>query len=68
MGIAAEILDHLLRSAERRFGVDYPFGLADGSQVCSEGGRAAQGFQIAEEAELTVGVGLGESLQEKTPE
>ena len=27
MGIAAEILDHLLGAAEGRFGIDYPFGL-----------------------------------------
>src|ERR1035438_383241 len=68
MGVAAEILDHLGRSAEGRLGVNHPFGLADWRQVCSEGGGFAQRFQIGEELEFTVGISLFESLQKEAAE
>jgi hypothetical protein len=65
MGVAAEILDHLGRSAEGRLGVNHPFGLADWRQVCSEGGGFAQRFQIGEELEFTVGISFFESRQKE---
>ena len=68
MGVAAQILDHLGRSAEGRLGVDHPFGLADRRQVLSEGGGIPQGFQIGEELEFAVGISLFESLQKEAAE
>src|SRR5438105_6984608 len=53
MGIAGEIIEHLLRSAERALGVDDPSNGAQRSQACSEGGGRSQAGQIAEEPELT---------------
>src|SRR6516165_6331512 len=52
MGISAEILEHLLGSAERSLGVDDPRSGAQRSQAGSEHGRPDQARQIAKEAEL----------------
>jgi len=53
MGIAAEIIEHLLGSAERALGVDDPANGAQRPQAGSEGGGRGQAGQIAEEPELT---------------
>src|SRR5207302_1342767 len=53
MGIAAEIIEHLLGSAERSLGVDDPANGAQGPQPGSEHGWRGQARQIAKEPELT---------------
>ena len=52
MGVAAEIIEHLLGSAERALGVDDPANGAQRPQPDSEGGWRSQACQIAKEAEL----------------
>jgi hypothetical protein len=52
MGIAAEIIEHLLGSAERALGVDDPANCAQRPQPGSEGGWRGQVRQIAKEPEL----------------
>src|SRR5438270_7232278 len=52
MGIAAEIIEHLLGSAERALGVDDPANGAQRPQPGSEGGGRGQARQIAKEPEL----------------
>src|SRR5690349_3157459 len=52
MSIAAEIIEHLLGSAERALGVDNPANGTQRPQTGSEGGRPGQARQIAKEAEL----------------
>ena len=39
MGVAAEIVEHLLRSAEWAFGIDDPFDIAQRRQIVGEGRR-----------------------------
>ena len=56
MGVASQILQHVLRSAKGGLGVNHPFAFAERSQITGEGLRVAQRFQIAEELELTGGV------------
>jgi len=48
MGVAAEIGQRLSRAAERRFGIDHPFGLAQRFQVGGEGFWLPQMCQLAE--------------------
>src|SRR5438067_12928979 len=52
MGIAAEIIEHLLGSAERALGVDDPANGAQRPQPGSEHGWRGQARQIAKEAEF----------------
>ena len=52
MGIAAEIIQHLLGSAERSLGVDDPANAAQRPQPGSEHGWRGQARQIAKEPEL----------------
>jgi len=66
MRIAAQIFQHLLRSAEGGLGVNHPLGFAQGGQVAGESMRIAQRFPRAEEAESAVGVGFFQSVEEET--
>ena len=52
MGIAAEIVEHLLGSAERAFGVDDPGDAAQRGEVAGEGGRFGECGEVAEEVQL----------------
>src|SRR5271168_2800523 len=52
MGIATEIIEDLLGSAERSLGIDHPANGAQRPQPGSEHGWRGQAAQIAEEPEL----------------
>src|SRR5437773_6416243 len=54
MGIAAEIIEHLLGSAERELGVDNLANGAQRPQPGSEGGWRGQSRQFAKEPELAL--------------
>jgi hypothetical protein len=42
MGVAGEVAQHFLGSAERSFAVDHPFAVAQGWQIGGEGSRIGQ--------------------------
>jgi hypothetical protein len=63
MGVAAQVLDDVLRAAERSLGIDYPAGFFRGCQISGAGLRITQIFQIAEELELPGGIGLLQGFQ-----
>jgi hypothetical protein len=68
VGIAAEILQHVLRSAKRRLSVDHPLLVPEGRQVAGKGGWVAQFCEVAEELEFTGSVGLFQRLEEQSAE
>jgi hypothetical protein len=52
MGVAAEIVEHLLGSAERPFDLDDPGDAAQGGKVTGEGDRGGECSEIAEEVQF----------------
>ena len=68
VGVAAEILQHVVRSAEGGFGVNHPFLVFEGSQVAGKSARVAQRFEVAEELEFAVGMRFRQSFQQQTAE
>src|ERR1035438_10778459 len=68
MGVAAEVLQDVLRSAKGGLGVDHPFLVLEGRQVAGKSGRVAERHEVAEELEFSVGMRLGQSLQQETAE
>src|SRR5665811_1813311 len=68
VGVASQILEHVLRSAKGGLGINHPFAFAEWSQVTGEGWRVAERFEVAEELELTSGIGFVQSLQHEPPE
>lgn len=67
MGVASEIFQHLLRSAERALGIDVPFDMAQRLDVAGEGRRFHQTYEIAEELQLSFVERRLQTLQEQTP-
>ena len=57
VGIASEVLQHVLGAAEGSFGIDDPFLVFEWRQVLAEGLAVAQRCQLAEELKLFGGVG-----------
>ncbi len=51
--VARQVLENLLRSAERTLGVNHPFNLTGLTAQCLEGVRFGQRFQVSVELELT---------------
>src|SRR3954452_851949 len=49
--VAAEIVEHLLRTAERALGIDDPFDLVQGPQMGGEGWRFGEPGQLSKEAQ-----------------
>jgi hypothetical protein len=49
MSVAAQIVDDLLRSGERAFGIDNPFNVTERSRIAGESCRFAQAGECAEE-------------------
>ncbi len=47
LGIAAQVLEYLLRTAERRLGIDHPFTFGKRSQIVEEVLAIRQGLEIA---------------------
>src|ERR1700761_6831985 len=64
MGIAAEIVEHLLRAAEGSLRIDNPLYLAQRSQMRGEDRRFGERRKISEEAECTGAKRGLQSLQE----
>jgi hypothetical protein len=52
VGVAADIVHHLLGSGERRFGVDDPFHMAHGIEMPAEYLRVSKGLEGREELEF----------------
>src|SRR5262249_48631802 len=67
MGVAAEIVEDLLRSGERAFGIDDPFDIAEPRQVAGESRRFVQAGESAEERELATVECRLQALQEQAP-
>jgi hypothetical protein len=65
MGVAAEILEDLLRPSEGSFGVDHPLDLAKFPEVEGEGGWLGERQEIAEESHSTGIERHFETFQEK---
>src|SRR5262249_42010402 len=68
VGIACDIAENLLRSVERSFGVDDPFGAPERCEIASEGLRRPQRFQGGKELQVAGVKGLLEGLQEQATE
>ena len=68
MRIAAQIIQDLLRATEGPFGIDDPFGVAQGGEVLSKGPRIAQRLERGEERQPPGLEGLLETLQEQPAE
>ena len=68
VGVAREIAQHFLGSAEWALAVDHPFAVAQWRQVCGEGLRIRQRSMIAEELQLSGLVSGDELLQEQAAE
>jgi len=58
VGIASEILQHVLRTAEGLLSVDHPFLVMEGCQVAGESGWIAERSEVAAEAEFSGSVGF----------
>ena len=67
VGIAAEIGQHGLGTAEGRFGVDHPFRFAERGEPLREGISLRQPFEIAEEGQLTGPVQIHQLFQKQAP-
>ncbi len=65
MGVAAEIVEHLLRAAERSLGVDNPVGPAQRSQMPGERGWLDQRGKVSEKVQCTGIEGGRQPLQEQ---
>jgi hypothetical protein len=68
MGVASQVFQHVLRTAEGGFGVNYPLLLFEGGQVAGKSCRVAQPFHLAEELELAGGVSLFQGFQKQAAE
>ena len=64
MGVAAQILEHILWATEGWFQIDDPVFSEQGSQPGGKGFRLSEEFQVSMEAELAVLKGLLEGVDE----
>ncbi len=65
MGIAADIVQHLLGPGEGAFGVHHPFRLAGRSEMAQQCLPLPQGFQRGKELQLSGVKGFEEIVEEK---
>jgi len=65
--VAAKVIKHLSRTSERRFGIDHPFDCPVFAEEADEGFGVGQGFEVAEEFELSLVKGLFEVEEELAP-
>ena len=68
MGIAPDVIEHLLRPGERRLGVNNPVALFRESQMPGERRSVLQRFQRAEEPEFAGIERFLERFQKQPPE
>ena len=66
VGVAREIAQHFLGTAEWPFAVDHPFAVAQRRQICGEGLCIGQRSMLAEELQLS-GVMSGDELLQEQP-
>ena len=66
--VAAEVFEDLLGAAQRRFGIDDPFGGAQGFQIGREGSWLLERLECGEEVEFPVVEGAVEGFQKQAPE
>jgi hypothetical protein len=66
--VAGQVGEHRVGSAERRLGIDHPFGLSECGEVGFEDCRLGQGDLMGEEFQPPGMVGGGQSLQEQATE
>lgn len=66
--VATHVVEHLLRAAEWRFGVDHPLGLTRGRQVRDERATLGQGAQRSAEAQPPGVEGLFEVPEKEAAE
>ena len=68
MGIAGQVSEHRLWSAERPFGIDHPFYAPQRREVSREGLRLGQAGMVAEEVQMSGVVGSGQLVEEQAAE
>ena len=68
MGVAGEIAQYLLGSAERVFAIDNPFAVAQWSQIGGEGFAIGEAGMLGEKLQFTCSVSGDELLQEQAAE
>ena len=68
VGVPGQVLQHLFRAAERRLGVDDPFGLGAGSEPALELARVGQRGELPMEGELALIEGGFDQGEELPPE
>ena len=68
VGVAAQVVHHLLRSGEGRFGVDDPFHVAQRIEITAESLGILKGLEGREEVEFTGVEGLLQIGQEQSAE
>lgn len=66
--IPAQIIQHLLRSAERRLGIYDPIGSCKRCQIVVESGLIGERFEISEPLQLLLAERVGELLEKQTAE
>src|SRR5208337_492904 len=68
VGVAAQVVDHLLRSGEGRFGVDDPFQVVQRIEITAESPGILKGRERRKEAEFAGVEGLLQIGQEQSAE
>jgi hypothetical protein len=68
MGVSCDVLEDLLRSAERWLGVDLPIYFSGGSDVAQEGVSRAKWLQGGKELQLSGIEGLLQIIEEQSTE
>jgi hypothetical protein len=68
MGVAAEIGEHLIWTAEWRLRIDNPFNAASAGKMAGECFVIVEMSEVVEELQLAFGKGFSQSCQEKPPE
>jgi hypothetical protein len=67
MSVAAQIVEDLLRSGERTFGIDDPFNVTERRQIAGESCRLAQAGERAEELQPVAVERRLQAFQEQAP-
>ena len=68
MGIAGQVAQDGIRTGKRAFGIDHPVDLPQRCQPHGKGGGVGQSGVVAEELQLTLAMGLRQTLKETPAE
>ena len=66
MGIAADVIEDLLGTGKRRFGIDDPIGCLGRAKIAAQGLRLAEVFERTEKLEFAGMESILEVLQKQT--